>query len=72
MHPVEPAESPTLTTGKHQGHHRIQGISDEFVPPLLSLSELDEVQHRGLVSPYLQYRGLVDSTAVRAASPLAV
>jgi cysteine synthase A len=43
MHPVEPAESPTLTTGKHQGHHRIQGISDEFVPPLLSLSELDEV-----------------------------
>jgi cysteine synthase A len=40
---VEPAESPTLTTGCKVGNHRIQGISDEFVPELLELTELDEV-----------------------------
>jgi len=43
IHPVEPAESPTLTTGCKVGNHRIQGISDEFVPELLQLKELDEV-----------------------------
>jgi cysteine synthase A len=41
--PVEPAESPTLTTGCKVGNHRIQGISDEFVPELLQLKELNEV-----------------------------
>ena len=43
VHPVEPAESPTLTTGCKVGKHRIQGISDEFIPEILSLSDLDEV-----------------------------
>jgi len=43
VHPVEPAESPTLTTGCKVGKHRIQGISDEFIPEILNLSELDEV-----------------------------
>ncbi len=43
VHPVEPAESPTLTTGHKVGKHRIQGISDEFVPALLHLQELDRV-----------------------------
>jgi cysteine synthase A len=43
VHPVEPAESPTLTTGCQVGHHRIQGISDEFIPEIVRLSELDEV-----------------------------
>lgn len=28
IHPLEPAESPTLTTGHKVGTHRIQGISD--------------------------------------------
>jgi cysteine synthase A len=41
--PVEPAESPTLTTGCKVGNHRIQGISDEFVPELLQLKQLNEV-----------------------------
>lgn len=41
--PVEPAESPTLTTGCKVGNHRIQGISDEFVPELLQLKKLNEV-----------------------------
>ena len=41
--PVEPAESPTLTTGCKVGNHRIQGISDEFVPKLLQWNELNEV-----------------------------
>jgi cysteine synthase len=43
VHPVEPAESPTLTTGCKVGNHRIQGISDEFIPEILNLKELDEV-----------------------------
>ncbi len=43
VHPVEPAESPTLTTGCKVGNHRIQGISDEFIPEILQLKELDKV-----------------------------
>jgi len=43
VHPVEPAESPTLSTGRKSGQHRIQGISDEFVPEIVRLDELDEV-----------------------------
>lgn len=43
VHPVEPAESPTLTTGRKVGKHRIQGISDEFIPAILNLGDLDEV-----------------------------
>jgi len=42
-HPLEPANSPTLSTGHRIGTHRIQGISDEFIPPIVDLSELDEV-----------------------------
>ena len=43
VHPVEPAESPTLSTGFKSGRHRIQGISDEFIPPVVRLDELDEI-----------------------------
>lgn len=43
VHPLEPAESPTLSTGHKIGQHRIQGISDEFIPAILKLGELDEV-----------------------------
>lgn len=43
IHPVEPAESPTLSTGCKVGKHRIQGISDEFIPAIVNLAELDEV-----------------------------
>jgi cysteine synthase A len=43
VHPVEPAESPTLTTGCKVGNHRIQGISDEFIPEIVRLTELNEV-----------------------------
>jgi len=43
IHPVEPAESPTLSTGHKVGSHRIQGISDEFIPPILELGQLDEI-----------------------------
>lgn len=43
IHPLEPAESPTLTTGYKVGSHRIQGISDEFIPSIVKLDELDEV-----------------------------
>lgn len=43
VHPLEPAESPTLSTGCKVGHHRIQGISDEFIPAIVRLDEVDEV-----------------------------
>ncbi|HLS38192.1 MAG TPA: pyridoxal-phosphate dependent enzyme, partial [Sphingobacterium bovisgrunnientis] len=43
IHPLEPQESPTLTTGYKVGAHRIQGISDEFIPAIVKLDELDEV-----------------------------
>ncbi len=43
IHPLEPVESPTLTAGKKVGSHRIQGISDEFIPPIVRLDELDKV-----------------------------
>ncbi|HQW03017.1 MAG TPA: hypothetical protein PLR30_11095, partial [Saprospiraceae bacterium] len=41
--PLEPAESPTLTTGYKIGTHRIQGISDEFIPAIVNLKVMDEV-----------------------------
>ena len=40
---VEPAESPTMSTGHKVGSHRIQGISDEFVPAIVRLRELDGI-----------------------------
>ncbi len=40
VYPLEPAESPTLTTGHKVGRHRIQGISDEFIPAILQLKDL--------------------------------
>ena len=43
VHPLEPANSPTLSMGRQVGHHRIQGISDEFVPPIVDLGVLDDV-----------------------------
>jgi cysteine synthase A len=43
VHPLEPAESPTLSTGYKNGNHRIQGISDEFIPEIVKLKELDKV-----------------------------
>jgi cysteine synthase A len=43
IHPLEPAESPTLSTGHTVGRHRIQGISDEFIPPIVQLDRLDAV-----------------------------
>ncbi len=43
IHPLEPMESPTLSTGRKVGKHRIQGISDEFIPDLVKLDQLDEI-----------------------------
>lgn len=43
IHPVEPAESPTLSTGYKVGQHRIQGISDEFIPAIVELNHLDSI-----------------------------
>jgi len=43
LHPLEPSNSPTLSTGRKVGKHRIQGISDEFIPPILELDETEDV-----------------------------
>ena len=59
VHPVEPSNSPTLSTGRHEGHHRIQGISDEFIPPIVHLDDLDDVI------------GVDDGDAIRMAQKLA-
>jgi cysteine synthase A len=43
IHPLEPSNSPTLRTGCRMGHHRIQGVSDEFIPSIVDLAELDDI-----------------------------
>lgn len=43
MYPLEPLNSPTLSTGYKTGSHRIQGISDEFIPDIMKLDECDGV-----------------------------
>lgn len=43
VYPLEPLNSPTLTTGYKVGKHRIQGISDEFIPAIVDLKKLDHV-----------------------------
>lgn len=43
VHPLEPSNSPTLSTGHKVGKHRIQGISDEFIPSIVDLDRLDPV-----------------------------
>ncbi len=43
-HPLEPSNSPTMSTGgKKIGNHRIQGISDEFIPAIVDLEYLDDI-----------------------------
>jgi len=43
VHPLEPEESPTMSTGHKVGSHRIQGISDEFIPAIVKMDKLDEI-----------------------------
>ena len=43
VYPLEPSNSPTLSTGYRVGKHRIYGISDEFIPSIVKLNELDQV-----------------------------
>jgi len=41
IHPVEPMESQVLSNPALVGHHRIEGISEEFVPAIVDLEFLD-------------------------------
>lgn len=43
VHPLEPSNSPTLSTGHKVGRHRVQGISDEFIPAIVDLGFLDAI-----------------------------
>ena len=40
---VEPKQSSLLTFGKSKGKHRIQGLSDEIIPPIYEEDLVDEV-----------------------------
>jgi cysteine synthase A len=41
--PLEPENSPTISTGHKVGKHRMQGISDEFIPSIVKLDKLNEI-----------------------------
>lgn len=43
IHPLEPSNSPTMSTGHKVGKHRIQGISDEFIPSIVDFNQLDAI-----------------------------
>ncbi len=43
IYPLEPLNSPTLSTGYKIGMHRIYGISDEFVPPILKMNQINHI-----------------------------
>lgn len=43
IYPLEPENSPTMSTGHKVGKHRIQGISDEFIPAIVEFDKLDEI-----------------------------
>lgn len=43
VYPLEPLNSPTISTGYKVGKHRIEGISDEFVPSILHMEEMSDV-----------------------------
>jgi cysteine synthase A len=43
IHPLEPSNSPTMSTGYKVGKHRVQGISDEFIPAIVDLDQLDSI-----------------------------
>ena len=63
VHPLEPAESPTMSTGHKVGRHRIQGISDEFIPAIVKLDVLDAIVNANdgdaiLMAQALAHRGL--------------
>lgn len=42
--PLDPSNSPTMASGgKNVGPHRISGIGDEFIPPIINLNQLNEI-----------------------------
>ena len=43
VYPLEPSNSPTMSTGHKVGKHRVQGISDEFIPKIVELDKLDDI-----------------------------
>lgn len=43
IHPLEPAEARVLTDPKNKGSHRIAGISDQIIPDILKLEEIDDI-----------------------------
>ncbi len=42
-HPLEPNTAPLLSAGTLAGDHRIEGISDGYLPPIVDLQSLDQI-----------------------------
>jgi cysteine synthase A len=68
VHPLEPANSPTLRTGHKVGKHRIQGISDEFVPAVVDLDWLDAIVDVWDGDAILMAQALARASGSRSAS----
>jgi cysteine synthase len=58
VHPVEPANSPTLRTGVKCGSHRIQGMGDDFVPYLSTDLCREEPVRDPYLSPGIELSGV--------------
>lgn len=43
VYPLEPSNSPIMSAEHKVGKHRIQGISDEFIPEIVNLNSLDDI-----------------------------
>ncbi len=43
LHPLQPAGSPFLSVENKEGGHRIEGIADGYIPPILDLQDLDSI-----------------------------
>lgn len=43
IHPLEPTSAPLLSTTSLEGEHRIEGIADGYLPPIVNLERLDQV-----------------------------
>lgn len=64
IYPLEPLNSPTLSTGYKVGKHRIQGISDEFIPSILKLDELDDIVSVDDVDSIIMARMLAEKLGI--------
>lgn len=64
IYPLEPLNSPTLSTGYKVGKHRIQGISDEFIPSILKMDEVDGIVSMDDIDSIIMARMLAEKLGI--------